>query len=127
MRSSPKYGLGVHRSLRNCVYLRKLFSKILSQLPLGPAAGAAYLLHLKYFLVPVCTMDKASRLGNFDVLNMHLALSPYVELRYSHKALVCAKDVSVLQWWKDSGLELKYTERAMDRARTIESRFCNPF
>ncbi len=31
-----------------------------------------------------------------------------------------AKSVEILEWWKSSGMELKYTSNAMDYANSVE-------
>jgi hypothetical protein len=71
---------------------------------------------------PVCTtmaIDNASALGKVDNLELWLKWHDEykLELLYSGSAIFCASAngyVNVLEFWKQSGLELKYTEEAID-------------
>lgn len=46
-----------------------------------------------------------------------------LELKYSEEAMKGASEkgkTEILQWWKESGLELKYTKRIVDEAKNVE-------
>ncbi|KAI9217509.1 hypothetical protein BC828DRAFT_418058 [Blastocladiella britannica] len=62
-------------------------------------------------------MDDASRNGHVDVLEWWR--NSGLELKYTRQAMddaSCNGHVDVLEWWRHSGLELKYTHQAMDQA-----------
>jgi hypothetical protein len=62
-------------------------------------------------------MDAASRGGHVDVLQWWKESG--LELKWSNHAMNAASrsgHVAVLQWWKESGLEVKWSEYAMDEA-----------
>lgn len=37
-----------------------------------------------------------------------------LELKYSETAIDYETDIKIMEWWEESGLEMKYSTRAMD-------------
>ncbi|AZL89856.1 ankyrin repeat protein [Megavirus baoshan] len=63
-------------------------------------------------------IDMASKDGHINVLNWFL--NSGLELKYTKKAMNLAHDCKILQWWFDSGLELLYDDLSMSSALNVE-------
>ena len=61
------------------------------------------------------SMDSASKNGHLSLLDFWK--NSGLELKWSEKAMDDAKNIRILNWWKHSGLELKYSQNAMDHSQ----------
>ncbi|KAI9003674.1 hypothetical protein BC832DRAFT_559673 [Gaertneriomyces semiglobifer] len=72
------------------------------------------------------SMDNASERGDVNILQWWKdARANYpernIELQYTYSSMDCTTFVSVLEWWRTSGLHLLYSELAMDEASEFEA------
>ena len=87
-------------------------------------SNTLYMFHIALGIktsVPIWLMNNASWFGHVAVLNW--CKESKLEMRWNTDAIDLASEnghIAVLDWWKDSGLNMKWSYRAMDYASNNE-------